>query len=630
MADPNRQDAANNVRQLLQALCQEFEALQQQHDVVLKEKDCLIQIARSGMDIDDFCKGEGNMEWPVLTFDADSQKTEVQLKKESPKSVMSLMHGGGVKADARGCTEVTGPHMGDIDALTAYSRDDLNTTRDELNTTRDDLNNTQDEGLRDFEKELEAQGFAEVTITPKAHASGQQGIGISPRACKKFGTPLSRAESDCSKGCKSTTSTASQRSVLEVALETVNVFSLKFGLSSDSVDSSQFTGFRKQVYNISCSPWFESAFALMILTNSVVMCVEFQKIGNELGWAIGYAGSGNAPDVQMSQTPFEVLEWIFGITFCLELLFKLVALRVAYFQDLWNWIDIVTVFFFVLEKIAGTLLPVPSQWIRICRLARLVRLIRMVRTIEGFDHLYLMTTAIKGSVRILGWAIGLLLAIQMTIALIVGQLLHVSYFENGSGTIEDKQAIYEYFGTFSRSLLSIFELTLANWPPITRLLTEEVSEWFMLFCVIHKLTVGFAVVGVINGVFMQETFKCASTDDVIMVRQKEKASARHRKNMQELFDGLDSSGDGRVNLAEFRALANYPTVKAWLASMEIRTNDLDTMYHLMDIDDSGGITFEEMLHGMETLKGHARSVDLFRLLHELKDAEKPLKEKQCL
>jgi hypothetical protein len=27
----------------------------------------------------------------------------------------------------------------------------------------------------------------------------------------------------------------------------------------------------------------------------------------------------------------------------------------------------------------------------------------------------------------------------MTIALIVGQLLHVSYFENGSGTIEDKQ-----------------------------------------------------------------------------------------------------------------------------------------------------------------------------------------------
>ena len=40
-------------------------------------------------------------------------------------------------------------------------------------------------------------------------------------------------------------------------------------------------------------------------------------------------------------------------------------------------------------------------------------------------------------------------------------------------------------------MLSMFELTLGNWPPVTRLLSEEVTEWFMLICIAHKLTIGF-------------------------------------------------------------------------------------------------------------------------------------------
>ena len=45
-------------------------------------------------------------------------------------------------------------------------------------------------------------------------------------------------------------------------------------------------------------------------------------------------------------------------------------------------------------------------------------------------------------------------------------------------------------------IYSMFEITLANWPPVSRLLAENVSEWFMLFGVLHKLAIGFAVVSV--------------------------------------------------------------------------------------------------------------------------------------
>ena len=53
--------------------------------------------------------------------------------------------------------------------------------------------------------------------------------------------------------------------------------------------------------------------------------------------------------------------------------------------------------------------------------------LQLVRTVEGFDHLYLMATAIKGSVGILAWALVLLFTIQMTIGLVVGQVLQVSH-----------------------------------------------------------------------------------------------------------------------------------------------------------------------------------------------------------
>ena len=39
----------------------------------------------------------------------------------------------------------------------------------------------------------------------------------------------------------------------------------------------------------------------------------------------------------------------------------------------------------------------------------------------------------------------------------------------------------------------MFEITLGNWPPVARLLSEEVSEFFTFFCVLHKLTIGFVI-----------------------------------------------------------------------------------------------------------------------------------------
>merc|ERR1711966_149832 len=209
-----------------------------------------------------------------------------------------------------------------------------------------------------------------------------------------------------------------------------------------------------------------------------------------------------------------------------------------------------------------------------------MRLVRILRALEALDVLYIMATAIRGLGRTLLWAVVLLCLSLMTCALFLSQGLQATYFDGKSSSnlspteLKEHQDLFKYFGTFSRCWLSMFEITLGNWPPVARLLSEHVTEWFAVLCVAHKLTIGFAVIGVINGVILQETFKVAATDDLIMVRQKRRQARTTRDKMTRLFRDLDVTGDGNIEFEEFKLIAQDPDVKTWLASMDIETDDV--------------------------------------------------------
>ena len=69
-----------------------------------------------------------------------------------------------------------------------------------------------------------------------------------------------------------------------------------------------------------------------------------------------------------------------------------------------------------------------DDWvIRLARTARLFRLLRVIRMINGFDSLYLMMTAMRGSVAVLFWSFVLLLVAQIMIAFLLNQVLTATY-----------------------------------------------------------------------------------------------------------------------------------------------------------------------------------------------------------
>lgn len=121
--------------------------------------------------------------------------------------------------------------------------------------------------------------------------------------------------------------------------------------------------------------------------------------------------------------------------------------------------------------------------------------------------------------------------------------------------------------------------------------------------------------GVVNAVFMQETFRVAATDDVIMLRQKERAVRIHSQKMRLLFAHADASQDGMVSLEEFRQVLSDPDLKTWLGSMDLDSSDVDQLFELLDNGD-GHLSVDELIKGVGKLKGAARGIDLTMLMSD--------------
>merc|ERR1712050_218918 len=167
----------------------------------------------------------------------------------------------------------------------------------------------------------------------------------------------------------------------------------------------------------------------------------------------------------------------------------------------------------------------------------------------------------------------------------MGYYFNADYASLDPEELQRHEQVFEYFGTFNRCFFSTWELTLANWPTACRVLGENVSESFFWFGMAYKLSIGFSVLAVVQGVFMQETFKVAAMDDVLMVRQKERQSKLHAEKMRRFLAEADKGdNDGQICLQGWLDIVSDPQVSLWLGSMELDSKDAPGLFKLIDKD----------------------------------------------
>merc|ERR1719265_2501064 len=100
----------------------------------------------------------------------------------------------------------------------------------------------------------------------------------------------------------------------------------------------------------------------------------------------------------------------------------------------------------------------------------------------------------------------LLGVVQLIASIFMTQILQ-NFLMDDNNEQETREAVYQYFGSFSRTAMSMIEMTLAPGTAsrFARLLTYEVNGAFWVFIFVYAACVSFALIKVITALFLKET-----------------------------------------------------------------------------------------------------------------------------
>merc|ERR1712209_336567 len=116
---------------------------------------------------------------------------------------------------------------------------------------------------------------------------------------------------------------------------------------------------------------------------------------------------------------------------------------------------------------------------------------------------------------------------------------------------QTQMEIWELFGTSSRAIWTIFEVTLGGQGTApARSLIHQNWTYSLLFGS-YVSAVGFAVICVIQALFSKDTLEVATNDAEAMVHEQRQHKSDTCKKLQQVFVVADTSGDGLLSVQEF-------------------------------------------------------------------------------
>mmetsp|Transcript_28529 Transcript_28529/g.66111 ORF Transcript_28529/g.66111 Transcript_28529/m.66111 type:complete len:617 (+) Transcript_28529:53-1903(+) len=365
---------------------------------------------------------------------------------------------------------------------------------------------------------------------------------------------------------------------------------------------------------------YELLIASLLSLNVLWMAVELQLAGSVVANDIGIyqAPLLDADSWLINQEIFPLGDLFFTIIFALDVFVRIIILKRQFWRVGMNYLDVAVTAISLIELVVVYSSPnlledvnVNPVLFRLLRLGKLARAVRMVTMNSVLNSLQILTRCLASSTTMLFWSFCLLTFFQCVFGMVASTLCR-DFITDKSQDLQLREEVFLYFGTFTRTFLTMFEILFANWAVPCRLLMENISEWFSTFFLVYRCLLGFAVLNVVNAVFVQQTMKIASSDEELAFKQKEKELASYTRKVKKLFQTMDQSGDGSINFEEFSKLVQSPMLQFLLSQLDLEYHDLLSLFEFLDNGD-GEITLTEFIEGAAKLRGSAKALDIWRM-----------------
>jgi len=357
---------------------------------------------------------------------------------------------------------------------------------------------------------------------------------------------------------------------------------------------------------------FELTSLALVIACIAVMAFSIEYSGRDVGYDLGLQPHSVRAAMPHAEKHIKILDLVFNVLFTIELILRFLAFRLAAFRSGWTLMDLVLVTVGWLVDTGIVHISLNPMILRLFRLLRLLRLLKVLKAVKVVDTLFLLVKSIQASFGALIWSFFLIWSLQFLMAILVSQLL-ATYILDGSQDLSKRQDVFRYFGTFWRTVVTMFEISMGNWVPSCRLLMENVSIWYAWFYILYRCCFMFSMIKVITAVFIAETTRCANCDDELAITQKQRAKEQYCSKLRRVFQDLDKDGDGFLTREEFQPLISDHVLSTWLHTLDIDTYDLSCLFNIHD-DGDGKLAVGEFIDGLSRVKGAAKSIDLLKVM----------------
>jgi hypothetical protein len=365
---------------------------------------------------------------------------------------------------------------------------------------------------------------------------------------------------------------------------------------------------------------FDVAVGVLIMLTTVTMAWQLEHEGNVLRdeKLHGCKGSQCTCDTKCQidmETMFRVVELVFTALFALELTLRLAAEGWQYLKSFGNLMDAAIVFMSVVELILSIAVPNNDSInnvaiLRLLRLAKLSKVLRIVRVLKVFEPLRVLVSTIVASVSALVWSMTLLFVLELIGAIFLGQLLHTEF----AAEVDSDSFLWDHFGTWSRAMLTMFEITMAPGGFLLyRSTFSRVHPLFGCFITFYVCVVTFAIVRVITAMFLKETINATDHDDL---RIKEQIAARRLSYAAHLAQAVDVDGSGGIDEEEFKSLVAIPKIQEWVEDVQLSEQELTRLFHALADAETGEVVFEHFVNALAKMRSPLSPSDQVIMLIE--------------
>eukprot|EP00930_Biecheleria_cincta_P049058 TRINITY_DN34308_c0_g1_i1.p1 TRINITY_DN34308_c0_g1~~TRINITY_DN34308_c0_g1_i1.p1 ORF type:complete len:607 (+),score=83.92 TRINITY_DN34308_c0_g1_i1:47-1867(+) len=348
--------------------------------------------------------------------------------------------------------------------------------------------------------------------------------------------------------------------------------------------------------------WFDRFCSLIIMVHSLVVLadVEYQAV-----------------TLEPSHQAFVIAQCVFTALYTGELIIRIIGYGRSFVSSLdkfWNLFDSVVVFCSILDVLLVVVVQLPSSAMVVVRVMRLLRIAKVLRLVRFLRKIRTLAYALAQTLPALLWSTLLCAILMYVFAIIL-----TSAATDLRVTNPDHESIYRWWGTFGRSMLTLFATISGgiDWLNACEELYDLDSPWYVAVYLLYIVFMTFAVLNVITGFFCEHAFEMARCDKDTLIQEQLRHKQTYIDHFEAYFKLIDTDGSGTISFSELERMMEDDAMQAYLSHLNISGGSAWQIFRLIDKDGGGSVDIDEFVTGLLTMKGPARNLDLRSLHHDL-------------